>query len=133
MIDETPIIQDLAHFLADYTDFTMRTDLFVGEIPRDVDGLYMLASPSPEPDKETGIIYQDVDFWTRYTNDATGFAKLRTVYNFFDRRHHYTTNNYYVHFSHALTQIEDMDRDAEKAKLLKLTVMFIMNRNINIS
>lgn len=133
MIDDTPIIQDLAHFLADYTDFTMRSDLFIGEIPRDTDGVYMLASPSPEPDKETGIIYQDVDFWSRYTNDATGYEKLRTIYNFFDRRHHYHTNNYYVQFSHATSQIDDMDRDAERAKLLKLSITFIISRDINIS
>lgn len=133
MIGNTPIIQDIARFLADFTPFTLRTDLFIGEIPRDTDGIYMMASPSQSPDKETGVIYQDVDFWSRYTNDATGYAKLKEIYNFFDRRHHYTTNEYYIHFSHAVSQIDDMDRDAQNAKLLKLTITFIMNRNINIS
>lgn len=132
MIDK-PIIQDIAHFLADYTGFTMREDLFVGEIPRDTDGVYLIAEPSPEPDKETGIMYQDVAFWSRYKNDATGFDKLAEIYRFFDRRHHYSTDQYYVYFSHAVGQIEDMDRDAAKAKLLKLSVTFILVRNINIS
>lgn len=133
MIGSTPIIQDIARFLSDYTAFNLRSDLFIGEIPRDTDGVYMIASPSPSPDKETGIIYQDVDFWSRYTNDATGYDKLKEIYNFFDRRHHYQTNEYYIHFSHAVSQIDDMDRDAQNAKLLKLTITFIMNRNINIS
>lgn len=130
---DTVIVQDIARFLADYSSFTMRDDLFVGEIPRGTDGVYVIADPSPEPDKETGIIYQDVSFWSRYTNDATGFEKLGEIYNFFDRRHHYSTDQYYVHFSHAMGQIEDMDRDADKAKLLKLSVMFILNRDSNIS
>lgn len=130
---EKPIVLDIARFLSDYTDFTLKQDLFVGEIPRDTDGVYLIASPSPEPDKETGIIYQDVDFWSRYTNDATGFDKLAAVYNFFDRRHHYSTDNWYVHFSHALSQIDDMDRDASNGKLLKLSMAFIISRNINIS
>lgn len=133
MIGTVPIVQDVARFLADYTAFTMRTDLFVGELPRDTDGVYALAAPSPEPDKETGIIYQTIDFWSRYTNDATGFEKLAIVNNFFDRRHHFATNQYYVHFSHALGQIEDMDRDASNGKLLKLSIMFILNVNNNIS
>ncbi len=133
MIGTVPIVLDIARFLAAYSEFTMRDTLFVGELPRDKDGIFALAAPSPEPDKETGIIYQTVDFWSRYTNDATGFEKLAIVNNFFDRRHHFATDHYYVHFSHALGQIEDMDRDAANAKLLKLSIMFILNVNNNIS
>lgn len=132
MIDK-PIIQDIQRFVSDYTSFTRGVDLFVGEMPRGKDGIYMIADPSPEPDKETGIIYQDISFWSRYTNDATGWDKLAEIYRFFDRRHHYATDQYYIHFSHAIGQIDDMDRDAEKAKLLKLSIAFILNRNINIS
>ncbi len=130
---DNPIVRDICRFLADYSSFTMREDLFVGEIPRDTDGVYAIADPSPEPDKETGIIYQDISFWSRYTNDATGFDKLAEIYNFFDRRHHYSTDQYFIHFSHAMGQPEDMDRDAQNAKLLKLSVMFILNRDSNIS
>lgn len=126
-------INDIQHFLADYTPFTVRQDLFVGELPRDNDGVYLIAAPSPEPDKETGIQYHTIDFWSRYTNDSTGLDKLREVFAFFDRRHHYATDSYYIHFSHALGQIEDMDRDAANAKLWKLSIMFILNENNNIS
>lgn len=133
MIQDNPVIQDIQRFLADYTGFTRAVDLFVGEIPRDTDGVYMIASPSPEPDKETGIIYQDVDFWARYKNDSEGIRKLGEIYNFFDRRHHYSTDNYYVHFSHAAGQPDDMDRDAAGAKLWKLSVMFIISVDANIS
>lgn len=126
-------INDIQHFLADYTDFTVRTDLFVGELPRDTDGVYMIAAPSPEPDKETGIEYHTVDFWSCYKNDSTGIDKLGIIKRFFDRRHHYTTDSYYIHFSHALGVIEDMDRNAANAKLWKLSIMFILNENNNIS
>lgn len=131
--DEVSVIQDIQRFLADYSSFTRKVDLFVGEIPRDVDGVYMIADPSPEPDKETGIIYQDVSFWARYKNDGEGIKKLGEIYRFFDRRHHYTTDHYYVHFSHALGQIEDMDRDAQNAKLWKISITFILNLNQPIS
>lgn len=131
--DQVSVIQDIQRFLSDYSSFTRKVDLFVGEIPRDTDGVYMIADPSPEPDKETGIIYQDISFWARYTNDGEGIKKLGEIYRFFDRRHHYATDHYYVHFSHAMGQIEDMDRDAQNAKLWKLSITFILNLNQPIS
>lgn len=121
------IVQDICRFLADYTAFTMRTDLYAGELKRGVNGVFAVAAPSEEPDKETGIMYQTIDFWARNDDTGAAFAHLTTVYNFFDRRHHYSTDKNYIHFSHCLSQIEDMDRDIENAKLLKLTVRFILN------
>lgn len=133
MLGSTPIVQDIARFLADYSAFTMRTDLFVGEIKRGTNGVFAVAAPSEQPDKETGIIYQSIDFWARNDDTASAFDHLSTIYNFFDRRHHYSTDHYYVHFSHCEGQIEDMDKDAENAKLLKLSVRFILNTTNAIS
>lgn len=129
----TPIIQDICRFLSDYSSLTLRTDLFAGEIQRGVDGIFAIAAPSEAPDKETGIVYQSVDFWARNKDTAKAFDALGEIYNFFDRRHHYSTDHYYIHFSHCESQIEDMDKDSEGAKLLKLSVRFIMNAQIAIS
>lgn len=127
MFMDSPIVQDICRFLADYSSLTLRTDLFAGELKRGVNGVFAVAAPSDEPDKETGIQYQTIDFWARNDDTPAAFAQLTEIYNFFDRRHHYNTDHYYVHFSHCLSQIEDMDRDIENAKLLKLTVRFILN------
>jgi hypothetical protein len=124
---DTPIVQDICRFLSDYSSFTLRTDLFAGELKRGVNGVFAVAAPSDEPDKETGILYQTVDFWARNDDTGKAFDHLTEIFQFFDRRHHYSTDNYYIHFSHCLSQIEDMDRDVENAKLLKLTVRFILN------
>lgn len=128
-----PFVQSLAKFIAENTSFEMRKDMFVGEIPRDTDGVYVLASPSPEPDAETDIEYHDIDIWSRYASDAAGWPKLKEIYRLIHKRHHYQVGNYYVQFSHALGNIDDMDRDATKAKLLKLSLAFIIQDDNNIS
>lgn len=121
-----PIVQDISRFLADYTSLTMRSTLFAGELQRGVNGVFALAAPSEQPDKETGIMYQSIEFWARNKDTAQAFDQLSEIYNFFDRRHHYNTDNYYIYFSHCEGQIEDMDKDIDNAKLLKLSVRFIL-------
>lgn len=132
---DNPIVQDICRFLSDYNtgDLKLKTNLYAGELKRGVNGVFAIAAPSEEPDKETGILYQTVDFWARNDDTGKAFEDLTTIFNFFDRRDHYSTDHYYIHFSHNMSNIEDMDRDAENAKLLKLTVRFILNSTTAIS
>lgn len=125
---DNPIIQDITQFLSDYNEagLTIRGNLFAGELKMGVNGVFVVAAPSEQPDKETGIIYQTIDFWSRNEDTQKGYDHLIAIYNFFDRRHHYTTDHYYIHLSHNLGQIEDMDKDLQGAKLLKLSTRFIM-------
>lgn len=121
-----PIVRDMCRFLADYSSLVMRETLFAGELKMGTNGVFAVAAPSPEPDKETGMIYQSIDFWARNKDTGAAFAHLSEIYNFFDRRHHFETDHYYIHFSHCEGQIEDMDRDIDDAKLLKLSIRFIL-------
>ena len=129
----TPIVLDICQFLSDFSSLTLKTDLSAGELKRNVNGVFAIAAPSESPDKETGIIYQSIEFWARNDDTAKAFIHLTEIYNFFDRRHHYSTNNYFIHFSHCESQLEDMDKDAEGAKLLKLSVRFILNAQAALS
>jgi len=129
----TPIVKDICQFLSDYSSLTLKTDLYAGELKRGVNGVFAIAAPSEAPDKETGIIYQSIEFWARNDDTEKAFTHLTEIYNFFDRRHHYSTNHYFIHFSHCESQIEDMDKDSENAKLLKLSVRFILNSTTALS
>lgn len=133
MLINTPIILDICQFLSDFSSLNLKTDLFAGELKRNVNGVFAIAAPSEMPDKETGIMYQSIEFWARNDDTAKAFTHLTEIYNFFDRRHHYSTNKYFIHFSHCDSQIEDMDKDAEGAKLLKLSVRFILNAQTALS
>lgn len=135
-----PFIRAICRYVADRTSLTFgngdSADLRVGELPRDLDGVYAIDAPTIEPDKETPIIYSTIDFWARYKNTETAYAKLNEIYDVLDRMYEYFPNNgtsessFEVYFSHALGQIEDNDRDAEGGKLLKLSVIFIY-RNVD--
>jgi len=129
----TPIVKDICKFLSDYSSLTLKTDLYAGELKRGVNGVFAIAAPSEAPDKETGIIYQSIEFWARNDDTEKAFTHLTEIYNFFDRRHHYSTDHYFIHFSHCESQIEDMDKDSENAKLLKLSVRYILNSTTAIS
>lgn len=139
---DNPILKDICRFLGDYNTAGLKlksqagggeATLFAGEIIRDKNGVFAVADPSEQPDKETGIIYQTISFWARNSDTGKAFKDLSEVYNFFDRRHHYNTDHYYIHFSNCETVIEDMDRDSSNAKLLKLSVRFILNSTNAIS
>lgn len=128
----SPVVKDITRFFGDYNTVGLKIpskggdNLFAGELKMGVDGVFVIAAPSEQPDVDTGIMYQTVDFWARNKDTAKAYDHLQAVYNFFDRRHHFNTDHYYVHLSHNLGQIEDMDKDVEGAKLLKLSVRFIM-------
>lgn len=129
---DSPIVQDIARFFGDYNTVGLKLpsqggdNFFAGELKMGVNGVFVIAAPSEQPDIDTGIVYQTLDFWARDKDTAQAYDRLQAVYNFFDRRHHYSTDHYYIHLSHNLGQIEDMDKDVEGAKLLKLSVRFIM-------
>ena len=143
MDKDNPVVKDICRFLGDYNTVGLKMksqvgageqeNLFAGELKRGVDGVFAIAAPSEQPDKETGIIYQNVDFWARNKDTGKAFEHLSEIFNFFDRRHHYNTDHYYIHFSNCESVPEDMDRDSENAKLLKLSVRFILNSTNPIS
>ena len=138
-----PIIKDICRFLGDYNTAGLKlksqvgadedATLFAGELQRGVNGVFAVGVTPEQPDKETGIIYQTIDFWARNSDTGKAFEHLTEIYNFFDRRHHYNTDHYFIHFSNCETVIDDMDRDSENAKLLKLSVRFILNSTNAIS
>lgn len=128
-------IRDICEYLADksatFTFGTGATNLKAGELPRGTDGVFAVASPSPEPDMDTLVEYHNVDFWARNKNTSTALDQMREIYELFHQNHHYVTTNFEVYFSHALGQIEDQDRDLEGGKLLRLSIMFITRQLIS--
>lgn len=135
MSTTAPFIKDICRYFADRSDFYFGSAdelpvgknvwLKAGELPRDKDGVYAIADPSPEPDRETGVQYQTISFWARNRNTATGYDQLMEIYNFFHQKHDIETDNYYVFQCFAESTPIDQDRDAEGGKLLQLTIQFI--------
>lgn len=105
--------------------------IFVGEWPADVvDGLLLLDVPSPPPHQYIDTEYPVIDFWARSPYTDLAYAKLEAVFEILHRNYAYQTGNWLIHFSRALGNISDVDRDIEGGKLLRLSVQFIC-RNLN--
>lgn len=113
-----PFLKEICQYLADntsgrFTFGTGNTNLKMGELVRDMDGVYAIQSPSPAPDKYTAIENVMVDFWSQNTRTDLGIGDLQAIYDFFHERHHYLTTNYEVYGSFATGQIDDMGRGAD--------------------
>lgn len=105
--------------------------IFVGEaIQTLVEGLTIIAVPSPPPEEYIDHEYIVLDFWSRSPHSDRARAKLRQVYDLLHRRYNYDTANWHVYFSRSLGAIVDADRDGEFGKLFRLSVQFIC-RNLN--
>ena len=120
------ILREIATLLQQSGIGTVGTNIFIGQLPAKVENAIMLvAVPSPEPDKDTGIEYQNFEVWSRYKEYSDGYDKLQAVFDLLNRRDDYYLPSYEMYFTHALGRIEDLDRDIEGRKLLKLSFRVI--------
>jgi hypothetical protein len=116
---------EIAEYVGSNTSLTLNTDLRVGELELGAEGIYVVQGSIDEPDRETPILYGQLDFWARYKRTETCYTKLFEINSLLHQNYNYSTTTYLIHFSHALGSIDDMDRDGEGRKLLKLSVRFI--------
>ena len=127
---EIPFVKEICQLLATnssgrFTFGSGNTNLKIGEIIRNVDGVYAIPVPTIAPDKETEVEYYQIDFWRRCKDSATGYDDLQFIQRYFHQKKHYETDNYQVYLSLATSQIQDLDRDAEGGKLLRTSIFFI--------
>ena len=118
--------------IVDYLETnTSLSDVWIGEIERDTSGVYVVFDQSGVPDFYTGVEEYQADFWSLTRNTEDGYENLKTVYDFFHQRAHYDLATYHVYFSNAEAQINDMDRDAEGNKLLRLRIRWVAGITIS--
>lgn len=127
----TPFIKQICDYLAANSDGALQfgdgnKNLKIGELIRGQEGVFALSVPSLAPDMETPVETHQIDFWASNTETPLAREHLELIYNLFHQNHHYNLNSYHVYFSYASGQIEDLDRDGEGRKLLRLGIVFII-------
>lgn len=124
-----PFVEEICEYIAEnsarFTFGTGEGNLKIGELTMGVNGVFAIASPSPEPDRYTDVRTYNIDFWAVNTNTPEAFDDLRIIYNLFHQGHDYETDNFYIYFSHVNGQIDDLDRDGENRKLLRVSIEFL--------
>lgn len=125
------IIEDIADYLAANGIGTVATDIFIGEIPLDVnDAIALVYSPSPEPNKSIPYFVQVIDVWGRFTKAEVGYSRLQSIFDLLHRKANYDTGDFHVYLSYAMGMIQDLDRDSSRRKLFQLSISFIF-RELN--
>lgn len=113
---------------------TVGTDIFIGVLPLETENaIYLLASPSSPPHLYVDTLHYTVDVWARYNAYEDGREILQRVMNTFHRRANYDLTDFHIYFSHMVGNIEDMDRDPESGKLLKIGLNFIYRNSNEVS
>jgi hypothetical protein len=119
--------------IADYIDSNdiaeVGTGLFIGELPFDkTDILSIVNVVSPQPNKSVPYYVQVVDIWGRFSAYDTGIDKLQAVFDLYHSKANYELDGYHVYLSYGMGLPQDLDRDAERRHLFKLSLAFIYRK-----
>lgn len=124
------IIDSLTDYLQDNGIGTVGTDIFIGELPFDkTESISLVYSVSPEPNKSIPYYTQLVDIWARYSKYDDGYQKLQDIFDLLHRAENYEVDGFHIYLSYAAGMITDLDRDAERRHLFKLTLGFVYRKS----
>lgn len=121
------VAKELATYLAGAGFGTLGTDLFVGQIPENTNGLY-LVSAGGQNGRYVPVNETIIDIYAKNTTAAACITDLSAVKNFIHRMHSTGTSLAEFYSILVLGDVEDVARDLEYAKVYKITVM-VLNRD----
>lgn len=104
---------------------TIGTDLFVGQIPDDTNGLWIELAGGL-PNNYVPIEESVINIFCKNTNAQEGVQLLSNIKNFIHRLHNTSpSSSSYIYTFLVIGNIEDVQRDVEYAKIYKLTVQVV--------
>jgi hypothetical protein len=136
---DADLMLELANYLANGLNMTLGVNVFIGELPEpgingvpatNVDAIYLVEMPGPEPDEYVDTETYLVDIWSSSSDSTNARALLRRVFDILQRQGNYTLTNWYVYFSSASGTIRDESRGREGTRLCSQSWRLI-TRNLN--
>jgi len=103
---------------------TFGTDIFVGQIPSDTNGIYIVDAGG-SLNNYVPIVETVLDIYVKDIKAETGIAKLNNIKNFIHRMHNTTIDDSYIYTFLVIGDIEDIQRDVEYAKIYKITLQVV--------
>lgn len=121
------ITDDIYEYLIDQGFSEDRT--FIGAMPEEEPTcISILTTASPPPNPAIGYYEQYVDFWARSRNASEATLLLETIRDLLHRKVSYNLDNHHVYLSALNGLIDDMDRDIEGRKLMRMGMRFIYRK-----
>lgn len=115
------IAYEIADLLADNGFGTLGTDIMVGQMDAEKNGVYII-STGGTANNYVPMKQSVIDIYSKNTSAKDGIAKLRDILNFLDRLHSTNLQYNYIYSILTLSTIETVQRDNEYAKIMKVTL-----------
>lgn len=125
---------DIAHAIGQYlqdSEFgTLGTDIFVGHMPSDTNGIYIMRT-SGDLERYVPIETPVVDIYYKHQKAETAIDQLEKIKRNVHRMHSSTPGDAYIYSMLVIGDIEDIERDLEYHKIFKISVQ-VMFRDTNL-
>lgn len=123
------IEKEIADYLEDGGIGTVGSDIYVGELPEDpANAILVVSAPSGTQEMYFDVRNITIDFWVRNKKTDSANSKIQEIFDTLHIGQNYDLENYHIYFSHAVSNIEDLDKDSIGRKLLKLSIRFIYRK-----
>lgn len=117
------ILDDVHKILVE--DYNIQ-NLYIGEAPVGVeDCTWVVSDPSTTPNPSIGYYEQFISVWSRFRKTEDAYTALQEIFDAVHQKSAYSTQNYFIYLSVSTGLIEDMGRDIESRKLLRLSIKYI--------
>ena len=127
-------MSDIANEVAQYLDDggygTLGTDIFVGQIPANINGIYVLRLGG-SLNNYVPIEEAVVDIYVKNTSASTAVTTIESIKGYIHRMHSTETANKYIYTFLVIGDVDTISRDIEYAKIMKITVQ-VVNRDTSL-
>ena len=124
------VANELAQYLDDAGFGTAGTDIFVGQMPEDTTGIYIVRLGG-EQNEYLPIERPTLVIYVLHTSGSTAITTLENIKRYIHRMFSTETDNAWIYSILAIGDISDVDRDLEYNKIYSLTVeLLIRDKNL---
>jgi hypothetical protein len=111
---------------------TLGTDIFVDNIPPDLNGLW-ISYAGGQPNKYCPIEETVLDIYCKNIKSELCISKLRSIIDNIHRQHTQTINDSFIYTILVIGGLQVVDEDDEHSKIYKITVQLLDRDTILIS
>ena len=120
----TDIAYTVATYLQNAGFGTIGTDIFVGQIPADINGIYVVRSGG-QLNNYVPIEETVVDIYCKNIKSELCVQKLEQIKRDIHRQHTQTIGSSFIYTLLVIGDMEDVMRDMEYEKIYKITVQVV--------
>lgn len=118
------IAYEVAKYLANAGFGTLGTTIFAGQIPAELNGVWTERAGG-QFNNYVPIEESVVDIYVKDTSASDAITKLESIKRYIHRMHNTQIDSSYIYVFLVIGDITDVQRDAEYAKVLKISVQVL--------